>query len=804
MKKTLLTLCIAAWNLFAFGQAEKQFFIDPEFKTPDFTEKDAPLTPVGKPIVLRNGKVLIRTAGFDYVNGKRVAGNYVRLNEDGSFDETFIVPFVKGEVIVARAMGNQKAVALMSYGWGANLMGIARFGNNGVDTVYRTPFLPYVDASGIQSDGRAVIFNWATGIIRLLSNGELDPTFRFSKEYWDNYEGDAGNWFGSVAADDRIRVAVIREGKIHVRGYNRNGQLENRFELGGIGGFTYGQISQVSFFEDGRVFVKDRHANTYSIFKADGTLEVTRPFPTGTASEYSANVLLADGNFLELNLRMPYKVVVATNEAIPLMREGRLLALEADGEERYFAYDASLLGKGELLITGVDRQPLWIDAAGNVRQRSNVRIERSKLNAVQVSTDQVLVDVQEGYQSELHRIERGGGIDSSTVYQRRVIKLPSLYTETYFDTTSVYDSNRAFRYSKYKQLYALRDGSYLVNRQTNANSGGLFFSNTYKIKSDGSVDERFLRDSASTSPLPGDFFLVKAWSPGLIPHPVRFIINGEGQKVDPMNAFQAAALGENFMACHELKDGSVLTVTRHMPSRRLVISRFTANGLPDPGFNPIEMASDAVLDLKAVYEDGRLLVFQDRVLKRFKSNGRPDDSFEPIPFKAEDSFSAFIQPDQKILVWGRFNQVAGYLPDAKMMRFQADGTPDAAFRMSKHINPELITSVHPLSAEAMLVIYKGRLERLILGDPPQGPGEEGNEGGRLTVTAWPNPGDGAFELELPRRLQGGVVEVFDGSGRSVPFIRLGTGFQVIYPKAGLLLVRVRKDGKSAGTKLLVR
>ncbi|WP_428659585.1 T9SS type A sorting domain-containing protein [Runella sp.] len=717
MKKTAI-LVYLAWGIvtMVYAQKKKSYVWDSHFKSPDFIGQQVFFSMYySTPVVLPDGKVIVTTNDrFDYVNGKPASGNTLRLNKDGSYDDTFTTSFLRiGFNAVFKAFPDGSVLGVLGKGFD-NTLKIARFNHLALDTVYTTEFPYYVDNAAIQSDGKIILFNWMSGLFRLRSDGTPDSTFLFKKETGDTYEGDSYNRYSSIGPDDKIRIGFIQNNTINIRFYSKEGQLESKFILRQPDGsaFSTGNraIRQISFFPDRKIFVKDRGANAYYIFSADGNLEKSSPFPAavGEANEYSKNILLADGNFIELNTKIPYKIITATNEAQPLVKDSSLQPV-------YGRYDFTPLANGQFLLSNYATDLIWIDGSGNVLQRSTARLAQSNVNGIRalLKNDQILVDVQNDFNADLYRLHKDGSIDSTVVYESKKIKLPAQYTDGLFDTLRLYggSSNIAFRYAKNKDVYALNDGSVLLNRETERNSIFEYFSGTYRIKSDGSIDNLFLRDSATTLPLPNNLFLVRQWKHYPTVYVARYIINNVGQKVNPQNAFQQFVLKDSFVSYWLLKDGKIIVL--ETVDNKHVFSRLLADGTPDASFSPTVLPNlDQSSGLKAVQNDNKILIaINYKKLTRLTTDGLPDLTFQSaIDPPYGNSSIIHLQTDQKILIFGRF----GNDGQTKFVRLNTNGTLDSTFTIPKEIDPELISSIFPVSDREILLVYKGRIERLIL------------------------------------------------------------------------------------------
>ncbi len=718
MKKSAILFCLA-WGIvtMVYAQKKKIYELDPLFKSPDFIGQPVLLRLSNPPIVLPDGKLIVTTnERFDYINGKSASGNTFRLNHDGTYDETFKAFFMKpiGNIPASKVFSGGRVAIIPRNSFSPSLQ-IFIFTNNGIDTLHTVPIPHFVNDAVIQSDGKIILFNWATGLSRLRSDGTPDSTFQFRKATGDRYQTFFFEKYLNLDSNDKIRMVFSQDNTLQIRLYSKEGQSESAFTLRKQDGSVFSTvntlITQVSFFPDGKIFVKDRRTNTYSIFSDAGTWEKSSTFPTGEANEYADNILTADGNFIELNSKMPYKIIAATNEAKPLLKDSTLAPV-------YGRYDFTPLDNGKFLLSNYATDFIWVDSSGHVLQKSNVRLAQSKVNGIRalLKNDQILVDIQNDFNADLYRLNKDGRIDSTIAYPSKKPTLPSIYTQGFFDTLQRYggSSNIAFAYAKNKDVYALNDGSFILNRETERNGIFEYFSNTYRIRADGSIDNRFLRDSAVTIPLPNDFFLVTQWTIHPNTNNARFILNNEGQKVSPQNTFQQFVLKQSFIAYWLLNNGKILVL--ETLDNKHIFSRLLADGTHDLSFSPVTLTNlDQTSGLKAIQNDNKLLIADNyRSFRRYNSNGIPDSTFKSV-VPPPDRFYGFspnvyAQTDQKILIFGGFGE-DGHV---EFLRLNADGSLDTTFILSKEIDPELISSIYPVSDQEILLVYKGRIERLML------------------------------------------------------------------------------------------
>ncbi len=689
------------WSIFTIGYAQKKesYRIDAHFKSPDFRGDQVPVGLSQVPVILPDGKLLVITQKFDYVDGKHLSGNTLRLNRDGSHDTTFKVAYIYPiyEISASKVFPDGRTVIIPDAKY-SSIPQIVSFNNRGVDTVYKAKEPYFIYGLGIQSEGKIVLLNLVSDpqkfeLRRLLGDGTPDTTFRFAQEKFD----DNSSFLG-IDADDNILISGAKFDTITVRAFTKDGQLKTKFPLRQNDkpfSSTALDIAQLSAFPDGKIFVKDKSANTYYIFSAEGRLETTYVLPQGVKTDHRKSILLADGAIIESTQKMPYKINTATNEIKPLLRDSTLI-------DPAYGYQVTPLEKGNFLLSNYVNDLIWVDSTGKILRKSTVRLNRSGVKAIRamLKNDRILVDVQKDARSDLYRLHKNGSVDSTFIFQTKKITQPAAYT-----------SNRSFLANNIMDLYSLNDGSLLINLSPEWDS----LPKTFRIKADGSIDDRFLRTDATTLPLPEGLFLIKPWNRYNQTNK-SWIVNNEGQPVNPQNAFQQFVLKDNFDSYRLLKDGRVLV--KVVGTQSHVFSRLLADGTADPSFDLV----DQTLHIKGVQNDGKLLMGTDyqEELKRFNSDGSRDSAFKGVLSTdgwAPNIYTTYLQADQKIVIFGRFGNYN------KFMRLNTDGSADSTFIIPKELNLDLIGSIQPVSDQEILIVYKGRIERLVLREcnttPPQ-------------------------------------------------------------------------------------
>lgn len=155
----------------------------------------------------------------------------------------------------------------------------------------------------------------------------------------------------------------------------------------------------------------------------------------------------------------------------------------------------------------------------------------------------------------------------------------------------------------------------------------------------------------------------------------------------------SAGLASNLITQPDLK---VITTQIHSPG----VTRFNANLTPDAAFNAnlgsgisdfqgpdweFDRVNTAALQGDKIIAGGSFSTFSGASvhnLVRLSSNGVPDGSFISLPFTVfnfrSEVFALAVQPDNKIVVGGRFSTVGG-APSPSLVRLNPDGSLDTGF-----------------------------------------------------------------------------------------------------------------------------
>ncbi len=282
-----------------------------------------------------SGKIIIQ-GPFEVFDGHNVDG-FVRLNTDGSFDDTFspgyVLSYISGLFV-------QSGDEIVVFGNTNSGIGIVRLKSSGV---LDTGFSAEVFGGGIsgvaqQPDGKLVVVGSfhslggepANNVVRLETNGTRDMTF-------------APGAAGPLAAE--VRSVLVRPGdnKIFVGGYfstygdaprgnfawvNSDGSVDNVFNgLAGASGY-FSAIYAIAVQADGKLLV----GGFFSSFNGSPHYNLVRLNPDATIDSSFDATVGTDGTVRAFLIQSDGKIVVAgsfrTVNGIPC---GRIARLNSDG-----------------------------------------------------------------------------------------------------------------------------------------------------------------------------------------------------------------------------------------------------------------------------------------------------------------------------------------------------------------------------------------------------------------------------------------------------------------------------------------
>lgn len=317
MKKLLLTFGIAIMtsltSIAQIGTIDPNFNLGTGFGPDQWTGKCE--TIVQQP----DGKLLIG-GEFETFNGNPTY--YIaRLNLDGTEDNSFTSPFDDSwgaSVRHVKVLPDDKILVCGNNLESNNvtLPGIVRLNSDGtIDQSFTVPSsVTGLSTFDVQSDGKIVLGN----LIRLNTDGTLDNSF-------DAGTGiSGGTGFGGV----RINTMLVQpDGKILIGGHygsyngttsvlitrlNSDGTIDNSFDASAnfstaMDGF-YGQVYTMKLLPDGKIMIGGNYGNTNSLaigvdrLNADGSLDATFQTTHSTDLRNYALDVQSDGKVFAANV----------------------------------------------------------------------------------------------------------------------------------------------------------------------------------------------------------------------------------------------------------------------------------------------------------------------------------------------------------------------------------------------------------------------------------------------------------------------------------------------------------------------
>ena len=255
----LLASALALMLVTPLAMHASQFSIDPSFNPTAGDLFNSPASSFFTSVVQDSGKIVVGGALGTY-DGE-TWGSIVRLNADGTFDETFNLPGVPGDrgydgtTLLIRKLDDGKMIAANYFGGGINAVRILRINSDGsldgtfdsgAGAVYTENWaVSRVNDIVVQDDGKIIIGGLfdtydgfpVDGIARINTDGSLDESFDVGAGFGPQEIGTQVSALG-IRSDDKI-VAVGNftsydgqaAGGIIV--LNTDGSVDTSFGLGG-------------------------------------------------------------------------------------------------------------------------------------------------------------------------------------------------------------------------------------------------------------------------------------------------------------------------------------------------------------------------------------------------------------------------------------------------------------------------------------------------------------------------------------------------------------------------------------------
>jgi uncharacterized delta-60 repeat protein len=672
--------------------------VDPSFKANLFTNFNSQSGNVSVNLAARqpDGKTLL-VGSFSYFNGVG-RRNFVRLNADGSVDASFNPPVLSSINAIA-SLPDGKLLVGGSFSFALNSVtysGLIRLNEDGsLDDTFAVA-AGSVQAIAVLPDGKILVggsFTQISGynanqLARLYADGTLDISFQTGTGFDGGVlalavqpDGKilAGGFFNSFNGTPRPRIARL----------NADGTLDAGFNPG-TG--ANNAVTQIIVQPDGKILI----AGDFNAFngvtrpsrvarlEANGALDasfapnVTVPglFTTRIALQPDGKILAAlRGSFLTgANATYLYRLNAdgTTDTAFnPIVQSPVLTMLpEADGK--------ILIGGAFAQVNGVPRTAAArLNADGTLDASFNYLLTfASFASAMALQADgKILVTggfefVNDKPKVGLARINANGEVDNS------------------FNAIGNFASSG---FSNINVITPLADGKILIGGNF-TNVGGQVVNRLARLKEDGSLDTSFNVGSGTN----GSVFNIKTQPDGKI------IVIGLFSTINTSNRFGIARLDENgsvdagfnpqFSQFGSLSsalavqpDGKVLfaaNVTMANGTIRRGVIRLNTNGSLDESFDTF--IDSANVRSIIVQPDGKILIagsfasvngVSRRNVARLNADGSVDFSFATLGGVSSAVTAMLLQADGKVWIGGDFTAVSGSRR-LRLARLNADGSLD--------------------------------------------------------------------------------------------------------------------------------
>ncbi len=646
-----------------------------------------------------DGKILVGGSNFEIVNS-RLRNTIFRLNADYSLDTTFNPSRVTGQISSIGLQSDGKIIIAGVINVDGILVTtkIIRLNQDGsVDNTFNLPTMPNTNFPGaitkvnVRPDDKILIggsFAYVpasgsavrNGIARLNSNGTTDESFVVSQTLgvFDIEVQPDGKILGAFSFDSQNKF---------LKRLNSDGTLDDNFNVlitTGSGG-----LSNIKIQSDGKILISGSFTNVNNFprnnlarLNSDGTLDegftantsstindlecdvngkilVASNFNVAGETRFSITRLNNNGSLdLNFNFPLPTATSLTVRNIMPLpdgriiiggdgfrfgRNGGQVYLLEQNGSvnpsfnvfigNRGYVWDITVQNDGKILLGGdftvANSTPnsgiVRLNSDGNVDTTFNPNLAISNfapiVGSISVQTDGKII-VGERLPGRLIRLNENGSPDAGF--------------------TANIDSN-AFIYD----THILPDGKIIAAGDIRINS---LARRIARFNSNGSLDTTFQPQQN----FPDDSVF-------------KVIVQSDG-KLLICGAFNRVG-----------------TTTRGR------IARLNSDGSLDTSFNPLGGANNLIYDM-GVQSDGKIVIVgiftnvngtNKQFLARLNPNGTLDNSFT---VNADATLSSVkIQPDGKILIGGSFANINGF-SSRGLARLRADGTFDPTFNVGTGTN----------------------------------------------------------------------------------------------------------------------
>lgn len=626
-----------------------------------------------------DGKILIGGSFTNY-NGF-TANKIIRINNDGSVDNTFITGIGLNDMVSSIALQTDGKILIAGHFTNYNnnsVNRIVRLNSDGsLDTSFSigSGFDNYINKIIVQPDGKILVagkftsYNgvFAKGLTRLLDNGVKDNTFNSAIS------------FNNSPADEILTIELQPDGRILYGGYSvqrfkrllTNGSIDSSFNpdpdirpnaivyktstheiiICGVEiNPDWTQNNIIRSFDINGGAISNLSSHFYQIVHADG--------PINTIKIDSNNRIIAGGNFTALTVPS-------------LTNASRIVRFNVNGS---------------------------IDSSFNNNAGGT--------NTPGVGFNKVVYDIC--IQSD-NKILVGGRFDDYiNANCNRIIRL-----ETNGSVNNIFGSNIGFN-NKVNVISNTLNNKILVGGDF-TKYNGVSVSKIIRLNNDGSIDGSFntgtgfnnmvnaIATQSDGKILVGGNFTSYNGIPAL--YLTRLNADGtiDSGFLNQTGFIQSSSYRVNFIKLQS--DNKILVggyVNSAIPSRGN-LKRLNSNGSIDTSFNlffPTSPGSFTEIKSIILQSDGKIILGGEitlplgstvlRNIVRINSNGSYDTSFvSQIGFNPGGKVnSMFLQSDNKIIVGGQFTSYNG-VSSNKIVRINNDGTIDNTFNIGSGFNNNL-------------------------------------------------------------------------------------------------------------------
>lgn len=632
-----------------------------------------------------DGKILVGGTFSDF-NGNSNLNGIVRLNPNGSVDESFDVSFQHGYSSVSKIfpMPNGKILITGSFSNIGDVLfpGIALLESDGnVDPLFNPGTIANggsqasIGTAAIQPDGKILIagfFNSVNGyarnrLARLNGNGQLDLSF-------DPGYGPNGQIYSlAQTPDGKILIggdftAVNGILRSRIARLNADGSVDSSFNFVPLGEFTTRALvlqPNEKIIAGGDLSGFNQVNNSRVVFRLnkDGSHDSTFDSPVGTGNSGIT------GGVTNLILENDGKVIIggSFNSVSNTVRRG-LARLNSNGN-----LDASfkVLFGSNGTVSVVAAQP-----DGKVLISGNF----SYINGIA--------------RNRLARLNRDGSVDEN---------FDVTFTQGTYGGSSTYITAIAVQ----------PDGKILLGGNI-ASINGTNVNGIGRLNSDGSLDTSFQfgqAGSVTTITIQPDGKIILSGSfygGSTVQYLLR--VNADGTLDNTFNAGNGPNGGVLKTALQS--DGKLIitgSFTSYNNVEKRGIARVNANGSLDLSFNADLGSNGNAVNAIAVQSNGKILLggnfFQVNGvnrsrLARLNADGSLDTSFSTI-FQEGIVYAVAVQPDGKIIAAGSFNNVFGAVR-RKVVRLFPDGSVDTIFNPNAGPDSDVVSLVRQTDGKILL------------------------------------------------------------------------------------------------------